>query len=456
MSGRSLVLRPERRGADAADQAINDFQSEMAEIIGAPYSPRVRLTVHILAGMVLIAIILANVLTLDIVVSSRGRIISRTPTITVQPLESSVIREVLVRPGQTVKKGDVLVVLDPTLTGADVSQLQSRAETLQAQVARMEAEQAGTPFVPSNKTSTAWLTQLEIWRSRQAERESRLAVYDQKIKSIQGTIQSSLRDAEYYRSRLAVNSEIEKMRSELARKEVGSRLNVLVAQDNKAEIARNLSNSEQQAVTARHELQSLGSEREAYLEEWNSSVSQELVSRRTELQQVADDLSKAEYRRNLIELRAVSDATVVNVADIGNGAVVPSGEVIVSLVPANAELEVEADIAGSDQGFVKPGDETVIKLDAYRFTEYGTVAGRVRSVSADSFNRRDDGTPSGTRYYKSRIEITQIKLRNVPTDVTLLPGMPLQADIVVGERTIMQYLLGRVVKNMSEGLREPS
>jgi HlyD family type I secretion membrane fusion protein len=342
------------------------------------------------------------------------------------------------------------------LTGADVSQLQSRVETLRAQVARLEAEQAGAPFKAADQASISWSTQLEIWRSRQAERESRLAVYDQKIKSIQGTIQSSSRDAEYYRSRLAVNSEIEKMRSELARKEVGSRLNVLVAQDNKAEIARNLSNSEQQIVTARHELQSLGAEREAYMQEWNSSVSQELVSRRTELQQVADELSKAEYRRNLIELRAVSDATVVKVADIGNGAVVPSGEVIVSLVPSNAELEVEADIAGTDQGFVKPGDETKIKLDAYRFTEYGTVVGRVRSVSADSFNRLDDGTPSGTRFYKSRIEITEIKLRNVPKDVTLLPGMPLQADIVVGERTIMQYLLGTVIKNISEGMREPS
>lgn len=456
MSGRSLVLRPDSRASATADQAINDFQSEIAEIIGAPYPNRVRLTVHILAGMVLFAIILANIMTLDIVVSSRGRIISRTPTITIQPLESSVIREVLVRPGQSVKKGDVLVTLDPTLTGADVSQLQSRAETLQAQVARLEAEQAGTPFVPQDKTSTSWVTQLDIWRSRQAERESRLAVYDQKIKSTQGTIQSSTRDAEYYRSRLAVNSEIEKMRSELARKEVGSRLNVLVAQDNKAEIARNLSNSEQQVITAKHELQSVAAERDAYLQEWSSKVAQELVTRRTELQQVADDLSKAEYRRNLIELRAVSDATVVKVADIGNGAVVPSGEVIVSMVPANAQLEVEADIAGADQGFVKPGDETVIKLDAYRFTEYGTVAGRVRSISADSFNRLDDGTPSGIRFYKSRIEITQMKLRNVPADVVLLPGMPLQADIVVGERTIMQYLVGNVVKNMSEGLREPS
>jgi HlyD family type I secretion membrane fusion protein len=456
MSGRSLVLRPESRGSNAADQAINDFQSEMAEITGAPYPPRVRLAVHMLAAMVFVAIVLANLMSLDIVVTSKGRIVSRTPTITVQPLEASVIRQVLVRPGQIVRKGDLLVTLDPTLTGADVSQLRSRAETLRAQVARLEAEQSGAELVLADDANPSVAAQMEIWRSRRAERQSRLAVYDQKIKSIQGTIESSARDAEYYRSRLKVNSEIEEMRTELARKEVGSRLNVLVAQDNKAEIARNLSNSEQQIITARHELQSQTSERDAYLQEWNSDVSQELVTRRTELQQVADDLSKAEYRQNLIELRSIADATVVSVADIGAGAVVSAGDVIVSLMPANAELEVEADIAGTDQGFVKPGDEAKLKLDAYRFTEYGMAEGRVRSISGDSFNKLDDGTPSGARYYKARLEITAVKLRNVPQDLTLLPGMPLQVDIVVGERTIMQYLLGRVIKNTSEGMREPS
>jgi multidrug efflux pump subunit AcrA (membrane-fusion protein) len=105
---------------------------------------------------------------------------------------------------------------------------------------------------------------------------------------------------------------------------------------------------------------------------------------------------------------------------------------------------------------VKPGDEAKLKLDAYRFTEYGMAEGRVRSISGDSFNKLDDGTPSGARYYKARIEITAINLRNVPKDLTLLPGMPLQADIVVGERTIMQYMLGRVIRNASEGMREPS
>lgn len=454
MNGRSLVLRPDPPAA-AADQDINDFQSHMAEITGAPYPSRVRRTVHVLVTMLVTAIIAASVLQLDRIVSASGRLVSRTPTLLVQPLEPSVMREIHVRPGDVVARGDLLVTLDPTLSTADVSKLLSNRAALRAKVARLEAEQAGVALAKPAEDNETLSTEYSIWQARTAERQARLEVYDQRILAAKGQIASGLRDAEHFRARLKVSSEIEDMRSELARKEVGSRLNVLIAQDTKAEIARNLSNSEQQVTTSRHELESLQAEREAYQQEWRSRLTTELVARRTELSQVEDDLSKAEYRRDLVELRAMADATVVSVADIGSGSVVPSGEVLVSLVPSNATLEVEADVAGMDQGFVKVGDEVQVKLNAYQFTRHGTVVATVRSISEDSFTRRDDGTVAPERYYKVRADIKSIELRNVPEDLRLIPGMPLQADIVVGQRSIMSFLLDRVMVNSMEGMREP-
>ncbi|MFV3074457.1 HlyD family type I secretion periplasmic adaptor subunit [Niveispirillum fermenti] len=454
MNGRSLVLRPDPRAA-AADQDINDFQSHMAEITGAPYPSRVRRTVHVLVAMLVTAIVAASVLQLDRIVSANGRLVSRTPTLLVQPLESSVMREVHVRPGDVVARGDLLVTLDPTLSTADVSKLLSNRDALRAKVARLEAEQAGATLPEPAEDNETLRTEYSIWQARIAERQARLDVYDQRILAARGQIASGLRDAEHYRARLKVSSEIEDMRSELARKEVGSRLNVLIAQDTKAEIARNLSNSEQQVTTSRHELESLQAEREAYQQEWRSKLTTELVARRTELSQVEDDLSKAEYRRDLVELRAMADATVVSVADVGSGSVVPSGEVLVSLMPSNATLEVEADVAGMDQGFVKVGDEVQVKLNAYQFTRHGTVVAEVRSISEDSFTKRDDGTVAPERYYKVRADIKAVELHNVPEDVRLVPGMPLQADIVVGQRSIMSFLLDRVMVNTMEGMREP-
>ncbi len=454
MNGQSLALRPDRRDK-AAEQTLNDFQSHMAEIIGAPYPRSTRITVHVMVLMVVVAIVLSAVIHLDRVVTSAGRLVSRTPTLLVQPLESSVLREIMVRPGDQVQQGDVLVTLDPTFSSADVSTLKSNLAALQAQVARLEAEQEERPLAFPDERDQVAMTEYSIWKSRMAEREARLSVFEQKILATNGLITSGLRDAEHYRARLKVSEEIEGMRSELARKEVGSRLNVLIAQDTKSEIARNLSNSEQQVLTSRNELESIRAEREAFLQQWRSELTTQLGAKRTELSQVEDSLSKAEYIRDLVELRAAADATVVSVADVGAGSVVPSGEVLVSLMPANATLEVEAEVAGMDQGFVKVGDEVQVKLNAYEFTRYGLVRAEVRSISENSFSQRDDGTMASERFYKVRAEIKAIELRNVPENLRLVPGMPLQADIVVGSRPIISSLLDRVITNAQEGLREP-
>jgi HlyD family type I secretion membrane fusion protein len=282
-----------------------------------------------------------------------------------------------------------------------------------------------------------------------------LANFDQRLQTLQAQQASAQRDATHYRSRLNVTTEIEGMRSTLEKKEIGSRLNTLLATDARTEISRTLSAAEQTARAAGHEAEALKAEREAFVQQWRSSVSTDLVTKQSELQQAQEELSKADRRKDLVELRAVDDGTVLNVADLSLGSVVKSGDVLVSLVPANAPLEVEAELDGADQGFVKIGDRVDIKLDAYRFIEHGTAKGVVRSISEDSFDRRENGSIANRRFYKARIEVTDTKLRDVPKDFRLIPGMPLQADIVVGDRTIIMYFMETALRRSAEAFREP-
>ena len=134
---------------------------------------------------------------------------------------------------------------------------------------------------------------------------------------------------------------------------------------------------------------------------------------------------------------------------------VEQAQPIYTLMPLNAKLEVEAEIAGIDQGFVKPGDQVQVKLDAYRYVEHGMARGVVKTISEDSFTRREDQSQAPRPFFRARIELTEVKLRDVPSDFRLVPGMPLTSDIVVGERTIMAYLVEKALKNGSEGMREP-
>lgn len=450
----ALLLRRPQTPDRAAEQAINDFQGETAEITGRPEPLAARAVVWALAAMVVLFIVLASVTKLDRVVSAQGRIVSQSPTIVVQPLETSIIRSLDVREGQTVRRGQVLARLDPTFSSADVAQLERQVSKLSAEIARLNAEAKGEAFTVAGQDPDMVL-QESIWRFRQAEYAAKLANFEQRMATLQATIKNNQTDAEHYRSRLKIVGEIETMRRTLEKNQTGSRLNSLIASDTRVETERNLSNSENTIRTATHDLEALRAEREVYIQQWRSTLLTDLSTRQVDLERAREELSKAQKRRDLVELRAVDDAVVLEVGKYSVGSVVEQAQPVYTLMPLNATLEVEAEIAGIDQGFVKPGDTVQVKLDAYRYVEHGMAKGVVKTISEDSFTKREDQTQAQRPFFRARIELTEVKLRDVPADFRLVPGMPLTADIVVGERTIMAYLVEGALRNGSEGMREP-
>lgn len=451
----ALLLRPQHPAPDrAAEQAINDFQGETAELVGQKDPALARSTLWVLAGMMTLLIVLSSVVGIDRVVSTPGRVIAQSPTIVVQPLETSIIRSIDVHIGQTVTRGQVLATLDPTFSLADVAKLETQALSLKAEIERLQVEADGKPFDVAGRTDKDVLVQFSIWKYRQAEYRAKLSNFDQRIETAQAAINRSQEDLRHYRSRLGIVTQVETMRQTLEKNQTGSRLNSLLAADTRIEVERNVSVAQNTIRTASHDLEALRAERDVYIQQWRSTILVDLVARRGEFDRVTEELSKAEKRRDLVELRAVEDAVVLDVAQFSVGSVVESARQLFTLMPLNAKLEVEAEIAATDQGSVKIGDEVQVKFDAYRYLKHGTGKGVVRTISEDSFTKREDGQ-TRQPFYRSRIELTEVALRDVPKDFRLIPGMPVTADILVGERTIMSYFLEGVMKNVSEGAREP-
>ncbi len=436
------------------DQAINDFQSETAAITGAPDPLAARLVLFVLAAMVTLAIVLASVLKIERVVTGNGRVVSEVPKLLVQPLDTSIVRSIPVREGQMVHKGDILATLDPTFQAADVGALKAHAAQLKAQIARLQAEQKGQPFTAAEDDSN-WLLQLSIWRSRQAEYNAKMVNFRQKIDSDEATIRRAQQDAVHYRSRLGLANEVESMRKELERDKVGSRLNSLLASDSRVEVARNLAEAENTVQTATHDMEAERADRDVYIEQWRSDIAKNLVDRRGEYDQVQQDLAKAERRQDMVNLRAAADGIVLEVGKYSIGSVVQPGDQVMTLVPIGSGLSIDADISAADQGFVAPGQKVNIKFAAYEFTDHGMGHGVVRSISADSFAPMDSKAESPDRFYRARIDVTDLALHGVPKDFRLVPGMTLTTDIVVGRRTIMAYILEGALRNLSEGMREP-
>ena len=250
----ALLLRRPPSPDRNADQAINDFQGETAEITGRPDPFGARAVVWTLAAMVTAFIVLASVMTLDRVVTVQGRLVSQAPTILMQPLEIAIIRSLNVRAGETVRRGQLLATLDPTFSSADVAQLERQVGKFTAEIARLEAEAKNLPFDPPAGTSDMAL-QASIWRYRQAEYASKLANFDQRMATLEATITRSRVDAEHYRSRLKILGDIEKMRQTLEKNQTGSRLNSLIASDTRVEVERNLGMSDSAIRTTMHDLE---------------------------------------------------------------------------------------------------------------------------------------------------------------------------------------------------------
>jgi HlyD family secretion protein len=258
------------------------------------------------------------------------------------------------------------------------------------------------------------------------------------------------------------------MRSELEHREVGSRLNSLAATDSRMEIGGRLSQALNTAEAARRELAALKAERDSYDQNRKAEISQTLADRLGKLSDAKQSLNKAELRQRLMELRADRDAVVLTVAKASVGSVLQSGDQLITMAPSGAALELETNIAGSDDGFVHDGDPVAIKFDTFPFAQYGLAHGTVRTVSADSFTAQDEARsrsgwansvalPSNSTelYYRARISIDQVQLRNLPAHFHLSPGMPVTTDIKIGKRTVLSYLMGRILPVTSEAMREP-
>jgi hemolysin D len=401
----------------------------------------------------------------DRVVTGAGKVVSKAATIVVQPLETAIVRSIEVREGQQVLAGTVLARLDSTFATADAGALQAQVSSLQAEVSRMRAEVDERPFEYTG-TDPSLSLQTAIYAQRQAEHSFKLEYYRQKIDGLKSTVARSYGDAAAFRERLLVAQNVETMRKNLERLQISSRLTSLLAMDSRLEIERNLSTAVKMSEASNSDLAAMVAERDAYVQNWRTQIAQNLSEQSRKLSDASELLNKATLRRQLVELHADRDATVLTVAKVSEGSVLQAGEQLITLVPNDSPLEVEANIYGRDDGFVHLGDPVAIKFDAFPFSQYGKANGTVRMISPDSFTAADQQigrtagavpvpTNSTEPFFRARITIDRVDLRAVPADFRVAPGMPIVADIKVGKLTVLGYLLGRILSVASEGMREP-
>jgi len=440
------------------DALIRVFQSETAEIREGPEPAQLRLTLYALAGLFAGLVAVSLVMPMNRVVTSvAGLIVTTEPTIVLQALDPSIIKTLDVQEGELVKGRRLLATLDPTFTAADVSALTLQIASLDAQIARTEAELAHENYDPPPGTTpqAAYMAlQRAYYLQRKAQFDAQLLAYNEQIAQNQATILKLKDDLAHYDNRVKINQEIENMRASLAASQFGSRLNLLTASDQRVEVLRNLDFDRNGLSESEHQLASTIANRDAFVEQWAGQASQELVTARNSLDNAREQLTKADRHHDLVRLEAPEDVVVLKLAKLSVGSVLKEGDPLFSLAPLRSPVEAEVHILARDVGFCRPGDKATLKLDPFHFVEHGTASGTVRWISEGAFTQDDNGSPVDP-YYKARIAVTEVKLKDVPDSFRLVPGMTLTADIQVGSRSVFMYMWRGVIRGVGEAMREP-
>jgi hemolysin D len=203
------------------------------------------------------------------------------------------------------------------------------------------------------------------------------------------------------------------------------------------------------------EMERFKAEKAAYLAEFRQKTAEELVQVRRDHDAAVKQLDKATRRNSVTLLAAPGDAIVLEVAQRSVGSVLKEAEVLYTLVPLDSPLEAEVSVEGLDVGNVETGAEARLKLEAWPFQKHGTLSGKVRTVSNDTFTPDPKKDGQQRPYYKARVEVTVTDLRDVPRSFRLIPGMAVTAEIKAGEHTILSYLLYPILRGLDESIREP-
>jgi HlyD family secretion protein len=435
-------------GNDAVEFLPDADAIEMTPIHGG-----ISYTLHLLALLLVTAFLWAQFSEVDQVVMARGRLVTPQPNIVLQPLDTAYIKSLEVRVGETVRRGQVLATFDPTFVAADLAQLQDRLASIDVQVRRLEAETQDREFITGKDANEKLQASLD--EQRRANLRVKLKGLSEHVGRLRAAIDTNTRDIGVLDSRVKSLREIEDMNDSLSARQFQSRRSLLESREKRLEVERELVNARSRSAELKRELAAAESERASFARDWRQKALEELITVRREKDALTEQIVKARMRSARTTLVAPVDGVIQEIAKRSPGSIVRETEALLTLVPLNVPLEAEIQIESSDIGFVRVGEPARIKVDAYPFQKHGVLKGRLGKLGQDTQARDATGALPPSLVYIGRVELGDTKLHNLGREMTLLPGMTLTAEIVVGTRTVMSYLLYPIRATIDEAAREP-
>jgi membrane fusion protein, hemolysin D len=437
-----------------------EFAPDIIKVQQQPPSPLPRTVLYALLGLFAVILAWACVGRLDIVAVAQGKLVPQTFLKIVQPAESGIVKEILVQEGDLVKEGQVLVRMDTRLSEADGRTVLGELQRKRLQLRRIDAEMAGKPLQLEPDDPAGIFAQTE------AQYQARRQAYLDALGAEQATLvkaQHDLKGATEIEGKLRQTVPIYKDQAEswdkLAKEGFAGRLLALDRKRTYVESRQELRAQTQNVAS----LRALISQSERRISQITSNYHQQLQNERAEADalyhKLQQDWDKQEHRHALLELKAPQAGIVKDLATHTPGTVVAPGTILMTLVPQDEPLIAEVWVNNVDAGFVQADQKARVKLVAYPFQKFGMLDGVVKQVGADAKEKPESTGPATKAAvqeaaYRALINLGSNHLESQGRQLRLVPGMLVNAEIHIGTRTVLEYLLSPVQKVAHEAGRE--
>lgn len=413
--------------------------------------------VLIIAALFAAFVVWASFAEIDEIARGEGKVIPASKTQIVQASEAGVVQEIAVKIGQVVKKNDLIIRLDNTVSTSSLGEQQAKARTLSARIARLKQEQEGRIGEPLACPDSLIETAPEICENEQKLLVARRQNFETKLNVLKSRLdqrEKELNEAKVNVQRLTESLGVSDKEAELVTSMVKRNL---MAKTEQIRVDREQTEIRGQLNLADETIKRTGAaivEAKLQVDEFGLQLQQEALDELTqalaELSVVEETIRGASDRVARTDIRSPVDG-IVNTLDVNTlGAFVQPGAVVAGIVPTSETLLVEARVSPRDVAFIRPDQKALIKVSAYDFSIFGGLDGKVQNITADSLVDQNTGEP----YYQVRVSTDRSALERDGKSYSIIPGMISTVEIITGRKTILTYLLKPINKARDEALHE--
>lgn len=425
----------------------HEFRPLLVEIEERPLNPLGRALLWTIIIFMVITSLWLFFAKIDVVVSARGKVIPHGEIKVLQPIETGVISKILVKEGEYVTKGQILMEIDPSVTETNLESKQHNLEVLQVETARLSALIDEKPLIIPSDTKDAALisTQQLIYTSTKSAYDQQVALLsEQRMQAHEQMVAAEVdkeRLKQLYASALREEQNLEKVLDIIARSEYEKAKNERESYEKQVVI------KEHEILQLKAKIQELDEQKTLIREEYKNKLLAELTQKDKEATMLSVEIEAIEFKSAKQRLRAPVDGYVGKLMVHTVGGVVTPAEKLISLVPKEAPLIIKATVLNQDIGFIKKGMITAVKVDTFDFQKYGLIDGKVMHISDDAIEDEKMGP-----VYEVYIEPTKHSLIVEGEELYLNSGMSVTAELKVGKRRIIEFFVYPLIKYLDEGM----